>query len=261
MDLGLKGRSVLITGGSQGIGFAVAQTLAAEGCSRIHLVARTAGDLEKCAASLVADYGVEVITHALDLSDSENIIRLGRDCADVDILVNNSGSVPRGDLLELDEETWRKAWDLKVFGYINLAREIYRAMLDRKGGVIMNIVGNSGLRPNADYIATGGANAALIHFTESLGGNSWRDGIRVVGINPGPVTTERFLSGARYRATKHFGDESRWPELLTGLPHGRPAEAEEVASTVAFLVSDRATYISGAMIRVDCGHGVRPPQY
>jgi short-subunit dehydrogenase len=216
MDLGLNGRSAPITGGSLGIGFAVAQTLAAEGCSLVHLVARTAADLDKCAASLVADYGVEVVTHALDLSDSENIIQLGRNCADVDIVVNNSGSVRRGDLLKLDEGTWRKAWDLKVFGYISLTREIYRAMRDRKGGVIMNIVGNSGLHPNADYIATGGANAALIHFTESLGGNSWRDGIRVVGINPGPVTTERFLSGARYRAKKHFGDESGWPNCSPG---------------------------------------------
>lgn len=259
MDLGLTGRSALITGSSQGIGFAVANALAAEGCSPIHLVARTKTDLKKCAASLEADYGVEVITHAFDLSLSDNIRTLARDCAEVDILVNNSGSVPRGDLLELDEETWRKAWDLKVFGYINLTREIYRSMRERHSGVIMNVVGNFGLRPNANYIATGGANAVLIHFTESLGGNSWRDGIRVVGVNPGPVTTERFLSGARYRAKKFFGDESRWQELLEGLPHGRPAEPEEVASMVAFLVSDRAAYISGAMIRIDCGHGVRPP--
>ena len=259
MDLGLTGRSALITGGSQGIGFAVANALAAEGCGPIHLVARTKADLDQCAASLVADYSVEVVTHALDLSLSDNIRTLGRDCAEVDILVNNSGSVPRGDLLELDEETWRKAWDLKVFGYINLTREIYRSMRERHNGVIMNVVGNSGLRPNANYIATGGANAVLIHFTESLGGDSWRDGIRVVGINPGPVTTERFLSGARYRAKKYFDDESRWQELLEGLPHGRPAEPEEVASMVAFLVSDRAAYISGAMVRIDCGYGVRPP--
>jgi len=260
MELGLKGRSVLITGGSQGIGLAVARTLAAEGCGPIHLAARTKADLDSCAAALAADYGVEVVPHALDLGDSENVRALGRDCAGIDILVNNAGSVPRGDLLELDEETWRRAWDLKVFGYINLTREIYRAMRERGRGVIMNVVGNSGLRPNAHYIATGGANAALIYFTESLGGNSWRDGIRVVGVNPGPVTTERFLTGARYRAKKFLGDESRWQELLQDLPHGRPATPEEVADMVAFLVSDRAGYISGAMIRVDCGYGTRPPQ-
>ncbi|MDC0033411.1 SDR family NAD(P)-dependent oxidoreductase [Alphaproteobacteria bacterium] len=130
----------------------------------------------------------------------------------------------RGTLLKVNEEIWRDNWDLNVFGYINLTREIYRSMRDRQSGVIMNVMGNSGLRPNANYIATSGANTALIHFTESLGKTSRRDGIRGVDVNPGPVTTRGSLSSARYRAKK-FSTTNRAgrncsPGCRMDVPHG-----------------------------------------
>jgi hypothetical protein len=123
MQLGLKGRTAVITGASKGIGLAVARGLAEEGCT-VHLVARNADLLEKAAASIRADFKVAAKVHALDLSRSENIATLLNATGTPDILVNNAGAIPGGDLQAVDEQRWRTAWDLKVFGYINMSRAI-----------------------------------------------------------------------------------------------------------------------------------------
>ena len=259
MDLGLKGRSVLVTGSSKGIGLAIARALAAEGCSPIHLNARSRTDLEQRAAEIETDFGVKVIIHSTDLSDANGLAVLSAVCSEVDILVNNAGAIPRGSVLEIDEASWREAWDVKVFGYINLTRAALGAMLKRGSGVILNIVGNAGERPNAAYVAAGAGNAALIYFTEAIGGRSLDEGVRVLGLNPGPVATERFITGARGRAGEVFGDPERWRETLSELPLGRPATPEEVASLATYLVSDQAGYISGSMVRIDGGLNSRPP--
>jgi short-subunit dehydrogenase len=148
MDLRLSGRTALVTGGSRGIGFGVAQSLAAEGCN-LHLASRSGADLDAARNKILATHKVSVVTHALDLAASENAKKLGQACRDVDILVNNAGAIPQGTLAALDEKAWRESWDLKVFGYINLAREIYAAMCERRRGVIVNIIGGAGERPTA----------------------------------------------------------------------------------------------------------------
>src|SRR5688500_7141040 len=121
MDLKLSGRTALITGASRGIGFGVAQSLAAEGC-HLHLSSRNAAHLEAARAKILAAHKVNVTCHPMDLGVSENAAKLGKACRDVDILVNNAGAIPQGTLTGLAEKTWRESWDLKVFGYINLAR-------------------------------------------------------------------------------------------------------------------------------------------
>jgi short-subunit dehydrogenase len=141
MDLNLTGRTALITGGSKGIGLAIAKSLAAEGC-HVHLAARTASELDKVADEMRTRHSVEVTTHPADLSDSAQVKTIAAACRDIDILVNSAGGIPRGTLIEIGEETWRRAWDLKVFGCINLTREIYRGMCQRGKGVIINIVGS-----------------------------------------------------------------------------------------------------------------------
>ncbi len=110
-----------------------------------------------------------------------------RDYPDIDILVNNAGAIPGGSLLNVDEATWRKAWDLKVFGYVNMCRAFYALMQKRKRGVIVNVVGNAADTHDPEYICGVAGNAALAAFTQSLGSVSAKDGIRVVAINPGPV--------------------------------------------------------------------------
>jgi NAD(P)-dependent dehydrogenase (short-subunit alcohol dehydrogenase family) len=253
MDLKLRGRSALITGGSRGIGLAAARRLASEGVSRLHLVARDAVALESAAQTIAHESGANVVTHALDLQAPGACDTLAAQVLDLDILVNNAGSIPRGTLLDVDEATWRAGWDGKVFGYINLTRAVYRNMRERGRGVIVNVVGVAGESPNAEYIAAGSGNAALIYFTEALGSTSLADGIRVVGINPGPTLTDRYIAGAKQRALKRFGSAERYPETFANLPLERPAEPDEVAALVAYLASDVAGYISGTLVRFDGG--------
>src|SRR3954466_604169 len=124
MDLHLAGRLVLVTGASKGIGHAVARAFAEEGC-RLRMVARSNDALQAAAETLRRDHGVQVETVALDLGSPEAKSHPAALCGDVDILVNNAGSIPAGTLGEVDEERWRAAWDLKVFGYINLSRACY----------------------------------------------------------------------------------------------------------------------------------------
>jgi NAD(P)-dependent dehydrogenase (short-subunit alcohol dehydrogenase family) len=252
LDLNLKGRTALITGGSKGIGLAVAASLAAEGC-HLHLAARTASELDKVAADLRARHKVEVATHPADLTDSAQVKKVAAACRDVDILVNSAGGIPRGTLTEIDEARWRSSWDLKVFGCINLTRELYAPMCTRGKGVIINVVGISGDRPDANYIAGSCANAALIMFSRSLGGDSIRHGVRVVAVNPGPVETEKHIRDTERLAQERFGDKSRWRDVMAGLPMKRAALPEEVSSMVAFLASDHASYISGSAVTIDGG--------
>lgn len=256
MDLGLAGRSALITGGSRGIGRAIAETLAAAGC-HLHLAARSAADLEATQRQLAA-HGVNIVCHPLDLGDSRSIDRLRESCNDIDILVNNAGAIPAGALGSIDETTWREAWDLKVFGYINLCRSLYPAMAQRRRGVILNIVGVAGGEvTEGRYIAGTTGNAALVAFTKALGGISPADNVRVLGINPGLTATDRLVRLMEQNAVAKGLPAERWRELTGNLPFGRPAEPSEVADLAAFLVSDHAAYLSGTLVTIDGGLSAR----
>ena len=252
MDLQLKGRSALITGGSRGIGFGIAHLLAAEGCN-LHLAARSAADLDAARKKIADAHPVAITTHALDLSTAENVLKLARESAAVDILINNAGAIPQGSITDLDDKTWRTAWDLKVFGFINLTREVYREMCQRKRGVVINVIGTAGARPTAGYLAGSMANSALMTMSCALGSDSPRYGVRVMGVNPTATATDRGVARWRKEAEKELGDPERWRELTKGFPFGRPATVEEVANVVVFLASDRASYMSGSVVNVDGG--------
>jgi 3-oxoacyl-[acyl-carrier protein] reductase len=193
----------------------------------------------------------------LDLSDSRNVDKLASECAETEILVNNAGAIPGGNIDAVDEARWREAWDLKVFGYVNMTRRFYALMRERKKGVIVNILGAAGENPDFDYIAGSSGNASLMAFTRAMGGASPRDGLRVVGINPGPVLTERLITLTRQRAQTRFGDAERWPELMTGHAFGRAAKPEEIAWMAAFLASDKSAYTTGSIITIDGGGSSR----
>lgn len=259
MDLRLHGRTALVTGASKGIGFACADHLAREGCSVI-LVARNETELA-AACERLAPQGMPVSSHAMDLSDSRNVDRLAQACGAVDILVNNAGAIPAGRVDEVDETRWRAAWDLKVFGYINMTRRFYAAMKARKRGTIVNVVGAGGERIDAGYIAGSSGNAALIAFTRAMGGASAADNIRVTGVNPGPVLTERLETLLKQRATSVHGAPDRWREFLQSLPFGRAASPDEIGALVAFLASDLSGYTTGSMLTVDGGMNARGAAY
>jgi NAD(P)-dependent dehydrogenase (short-subunit alcohol dehydrogenase family) len=256
MDLGLQGKTALVTGASKGIGLAVAKALAEEGCD-LHLVARTEAALQAAREAIQKRHNVAVGIHPLDLSKSTSVDRLAAECAEIDILVNNAGAIPGGTLDAVDEKRWREAWDLKVFGYINMTRAFLALMVKRGRGVIVNVVGLAGEKFDAGYVAGSAGNASLMAFTRAVGSTSLDKGVRVVAVNPGPVETDRIVALMKTRAEREFGDSGRWQEYLKKLPLGRAATPEEVANLVAFLGSDRASYTTGVVYTIDGGIGSR----
>jgi NAD(P)-dependent dehydrogenase (short-subunit alcohol dehydrogenase family) len=233
---------VLVTGGSKGIGRACAEAFAAEG-ARVKIASRNPP------ASSNAK--------AIDISQRGAAEQLIAWAGEIDVLVNNAGAIPGGDLLKVDEETWRRAWELKVFGYINLTRLAYAAMKKKHSGVIVNIIGSAGEKLDAAYIAGSTGNAGLMAFTRALGGASHGDGIRVVGINPGPTATDRLVSLYRQRAETLLNDAARYEELFADMSFGRPAASAEIAAAVVFLASERSAYTSGCILTIDGGLAAR----
>lgn len=256
MDLKLAGKAALITGASKGIGRAVAEALAAEGCNVI-LVARDATALDKVKGVLAGKSKVKIETVAADLSDSRSVDRLAKEFPDIDILVNNAGAIPGGNLLDIDEATWRKAWDLKVFGYVNMCRAFYMLMKKRRSGVIINVTGNAAQTHDPEYICGVAGNAALTAFSQSVGSVSHLDGIRVISVNPGPVETERLVGLMKKKSQDRTGSADKWRDLLEPLPFGRACAPEEIGAMIAFLASDLCSYNSGSVVVTDGGLSAR----
>ncbi|SEC98403.1 NAD(P)-dependent dehydrogenase, short-chain alcohol dehydrogenase family [Rhizobiales bacterium GAS188] len=254
MDLRLSGRRALVSGGSKGIGFASGKLLAQEGCDVV-LVSRSPADLERAKAEIEkAAPGRRIETEACDLSQDEVPGRLVERYGErIDILVNNAGAIPGGTLGDIDQARWRAAWELKLFGYIGMTREFYAPMAKRKSGVIVNVIGAAGERMSASYIAGSTANAALMAFTRAIGAAAPADGVRVVGINPGPVSTGRLETLQRGRAKSLLGDPERWRETLADLPFRRAGTPDEIAAMVAFLASDLSGYTTGTIVTIDGG--------
>lgn len=252
MDLQLRGKTVLITGASQGIGEGLAEVFAEEGCG-LHLIARSGEKLAALAQRLHAVHSVAVAVHERDIAAPGAADAIAAAVGDVDVLVNNAGAIPGGDLWEVDAARWRTGWEVKVLGYIDLCRVFYAKMKTAGGGVILNNIGNGGENFDFRYIAGSTGNAALMAFTRALGGRSLEDGIRVLGINPGPVATDRIVNIMKKRAREQWGDESRYTELLAAYPLGRAAHVREVADLFAFLASPRSAYTSGTIMTVDGG--------
>lgn len=253
LELNLAGKKALITGASEGIGEGIARRLGAEGVD-LYLAARSEDKLNAVADAVRTASGVEVVAIPLDLSISENQQALAARAADADILINNAGAVPNGTIDQIDEATWRKAYDLKLFGYINMCRSFYVSMRERGGGVILNINGNGGEVQAADYVAGACANAAIMGLTRALGGSSHFDNIRVLAINPGATATERIIRMSKKAAADRLGDESRYQEILGSFAFERIATVDEIADMAAFLVSDLSAYTSGTIVTIDGGH-------
>ena len=255
MNLGLEGKSVLITGATKGIGLAC-ETAFAQEQARLTLVARSADALEEVAVLLRRD-GRDVRVIAADLGEPGAAQAIADVTGTVDVLVNNAGAIPAGDIFAVDDATWRAAWDLKVFGYIAMTRAYYDLMRKAGEGTIVNVIGVAAQKLDPRYVCGSTGNAALDAFTRAIGSTSIDHGVRIVGINPGGVETERMIALLRSRAEAEFGDADKWRVYLEQLPQKRGARAEEVADAVVWLSSSRASYISGTVVACDGGFAHR----
>lgn len=257
MDLGLKEKIAIVTGASRGIGKAIAEELAGEGAHLV-LCARHAESLQTVAKAIAEKANVVVLPVHTELSTPEGIDNLVKQAISrftrIDILVNNAGAIRPGSLLSKPDRDWHVEWELKVFGYIRLIRKMFPLMQAVGRGRIVNIIGLAGEQPNADYLAGGGANAALMNITKALADEGAPHNILVNGVNPGPIRTERWQDMmeriSNEKGTTPFQAETEW---MKDNPLGRAGNPEEVAAVVAFLVSERASYINGVIIPVDGG--------
>jgi NAD(P)-dependent dehydrogenase (short-subunit alcohol dehydrogenase family) len=250
MDLGLKDKVVIVTGGSRGIGFACAEAFLAEG-ARVGIVSRSEASLSAAQARLP---GVAVAS--ADLIDAEAALRavetLERALGPVDILVNSAGAARRTPPDELSPATYRAAMDAKFFSYVNVSDPVVKGMAGRGAGVIVNVVGNGGKVASPTHIAGGAANAALMLMTAGLANAYASRGVRVVAVNPGTTETERMLQGleADARLAGTTVEEAR-QRGLARIPIGRFATPGEIAAMVVFLASERASYVTGVSISMD----------
>ena len=257
MELGLKSKVAVVSGASRGIGLVVARELAAEGVTLV-LGARSGDALEERSAEIRQETGVEVLPVVADLgtlSGVEGFIaaaaaRFGR----IDILVNSAGAIRAGSLLNKPDVHWQEDWDLKLFGYIRMMREVFPFMREAGGGRIVNIIGSAGRKPDPSYVAGGGANAALMNITKAVAAEGGPHNILVNGINPGPTRTERWDMMNRNLAEEWGKTLPEVEEIrIRENPLGRPCEPEEVAALAVFLVSARASYLNGVLIDLDGG--------
>jgi len=235
MELGLAGKTVLITGGSKGIGRATAHVMAAEG-ARVLICSRSQAALDDAVSGIRKATGQSVEAISADLSTLEGVQwtaaealrRLGR----LDVLINNAGAIKGGDFLTMPDEEWTSGWSLKLLGYIRMARAVFPRMREQGGG----------------------ANAALINFTKALADLGAPSNILVTAVSPGPVQTERWDNLQRQQAEAAGQDlQSYIKEQSRGLPLGRIALPEEVADLVCFLASARASFLTGIAITLDGG--------
>jgi 3-oxoacyl-[acyl-carrier protein] reductase len=251
MDLGLRDKVALVTGGSRGIGRAIVETLAEEGCD-VLLVARHAMVDERLAATTDRTRR-RLVPCAADLSTVDGVMAamraLEHEFGRLDILVNNAGSAPRGDFLSLTEDDWSSGFALKFFGYVRMTRAVW-PLLKASQGALVNVVGVSAYTPDADYTIAASSNAGLLAFTKSMAAQGQKDGVRVNAVNPGQIETDRLAGVLRNMDVPE--DEARGV-LLKQLGMTRFGRPEDIAAMVAYVASPRAGYVQGAMFNVDGG--------
>jgi NAD(P)-dependent dehydrogenase (short-subunit alcohol dehydrogenase family) len=255
VDLGLEDKNVLITGGSQGIGKACARLFSAEG-SNVSITARTPATLDQAAAEISAETAGRVIGLPGDMTDPEDVegvvSQTLEQLGSIDILVTCAGSSPGGLLEQLTEEDWASSLSLKFMGYVRAMKAVLPHMSEQRSGSVVLVVGNDGLKPTYWEMTAGAANAAGINVASSVAEQYGRYGVRVNTVNPGPVDTERW-DGLEKAMARDMGitQDQAHEFAVASIPLGRIARDDEVANLVAFLASERASFINGAHIVID----------
>jgi len=250
MDLGLKDKVVLITGGSKGIGYACAELFLSEG-ARVAICSRSQANIDTALSKLSGARG-----YAADLiSDEQSLAvvdKVEAEIGPIDILVNSAGAAMRTAVQDLTPAIWRAAMDAKYFSYINVIDPVIKRMGTRGSGAVINIIGNGGKIASPTHLAGGAANAALMLASVGLANAYAGQGVRVVGLNPGLTETSRVAEGLKASA-KLAGstEEEALADALKRIPIGRMADPADIANVVAFLSSAKASYVTGVVISMD----------
>ena len=256
MQLGLDGRVTLITGGSKGIGFACAQLFAAEG-AKVVIVSRTPEHLQSAVTALAAD-GRSVAMYAADLRDADEAQRIvaavESDVGPIDILVNSAGAAKRYAPETLTPQAWHDTMDAKYFTTIHVLDPVLKRMAARGRGTVVNIVGQGGKVAGIHHIPGGAANSAIMLATAGLAHAYAKQGIRINAINPGATMTGRVREVLELEARQQeITEDEALARAQARIPLGRFARPEDIAQMAAFLASDCASYVTGAIIPMDGG--------
>jgi 3-oxoacyl-[acyl-carrier protein] reductase len=257
MDLGLRGKVALVGGSSRGLGLAVAQELAREGCALV-LCARDDAALDAARAGIVETSGVDVLAVVADLSEPESVAWVVQAAVDtfghVDVLVTNTGGPPPGPFESHSAEVWRAAVAQNLESVLNLTRAVLPSMKQRRWGRIINITSMAVKQPVDNLILSNSVRAAVHGFARTLANEVASFGITVNNVMPGYTRTERLSQLAEHAARARGVDTSViFQQYAAETPMGRIGEPPEFASLVAFLASERASYITGTSIPVDGG--------
>ena len=256
MNLALKGKIVIVTGGSKGIGFACARAFLAEG-GRVAIVSRSQSNLDAALRDLAAP-AADLIAVSSDLigraAANTMVAEVERRLGPVDVLVNSAGAAKRYLPEELSAEAWHAAMDAKYFTYIHAMDAVLPAMAKRGQGVVVNIIGMGGKVATPIHLPGGAANSALMLATVGLANVYGPKGVRINAINPGSTMTERLRGSLKLQAkTRGLSEAEVLSELQAKVPLKRYAAPEDIANLTLFLASDKASYITGAIVPMDGG--------
>ena len=256
MDLNLKGKVVIVTGGSKGIGLACARAFLAEG-GRVAIVSRSPANLDAALRNLAAPAGL-LIAVPCDLTGKsaakEMAAEVERRLGPVEVLVNSAGAAKRYLPEELNVEAWHAAMDAKYFTYIHAMDAMLPAMAKRGKGTVVNVIGMGGKAATPIHLPGGAANSALMLATVGLANVYGPMGIRINAINPGATLTERLQESLKLEAkTRGVSEDEVLLQRQAKIPLRRYAAPEDIANLTLFLASDRASYITGAIVPMDGG--------
>jgi len=257
MDLGIAGRVAIVTGGSRGIGRAVAERLCREG-AHVALCARGRDSLAETQRALDAIGGGRTLTVEADLTEPAAAGRVIEATAAawgrIDILVNNAGAARGLPFDELTDERWLENLRLKLFGYLRMARLVLPHLRKNGWGRIVNVAGLAGIQPGPTIMPVGLNNAGILNVMKALSDAEAANNILVTTVCPGPILTERQTKLLQDAArVKGVTVEAAQREATASIPLRRMGRPEEVADAVAFLASERASYITGSIVIVDGG--------